>query len=81
MDEDNFTRARLESRVASKYSYKTSKNDIARQFIDIYMNSNLQDTSNLQDLANTYLLLEEGINPSSCTGKRVQLSKREINEI
>lgn len=81
MEEDNFTRARLESRRASNYTHKTSKNNVARQFVDIYMNPDLQDSTDLQNVANMYLLLEEGIVPSSCTRKSEKISKRELNEI
>ena len=80
MEEDNFTRARLESREASNYEHKMSKNNIARKFVDIY-NSELKATDKIQEVASIYRLLEKGINVSSYGATKEQLSSKEIDNI
>ena len=80
MDEDNFTRARLESRAASNYEHKTSKNNIAREFVDIY-SSDLNTTAKMQEVAGIYTLLEKGINVSTYGATKEQLSSKDIDNI
>ena len=81
MDEDNFTRARLESRRASNYEHKTSKNNIAREFIDTYVDAEFKKTKDLEKVASMYALVEKGINLSSYGVIKLEISEKDIRDI
>ena len=81
MDEDNFTRARLESRRADNYRYKTSKNYISKEFIDAYITAEFKKTNELEKIASMYMLAEKGINISSYGDIKIEVSEKDIRDI
>lgn len=80
-EEDNFTKARLESIKASKHDIKTQKNENKREFIDKYIKLKFGHDEGIEKVARTYILLKRGINPCSCPSMKIEISDKQINDI
>lgn len=81
MIEENFSKAKLESAVASNYDSKVSKNNARRKFIDAYVNSLGKLNDELLEAARICIMTEKGIVVESAPDYKVDITEETLNNL